>query len=129
VGNFAGKFYWFKGEGQGRFRPKAELIKTGGEPLRLLGVARGEGPFARHGRGCHGDPFVIDWDGDGALDLLSGSGSGGVQWARNRAGKGKPPELGPFEWVIKPGPPVEDWQLLSEEQLTGPHLRHARLGR
>jgi hypothetical protein len=106
VGNFSGTFYWFKGEGKGRFRPKPELIKTGGEPLRI--------------EGHHSDPFVIDWDGDGALDLLSGSSNGGVQWAKNRAGKGKPPELGPFEWLIKPGRPLEYGQLLSEEELTGP---------
>jgi hypothetical protein len=106
VGNFAGTFYWFKGEGKGRFRPKPEIIKTGGVPLRI--------------EGHHSDPFVIDWDGDGALDLLSGSSNGGVQWARNRAGKGKPPDLGPFEWLIKPGRPIADGQLLGEEELTGP---------
>jgi hypothetical protein len=106
VGNFSGTFYWFKGEGKGRFRPKPEIIKSGGVPLRI--------------QGNHSDPFVIDWDGDGALDLISGSSNGGVQWARNRAGKGKPPELGPFEWLIKPGHPVEYGQLLSEDELTGP---------
>ena len=106
VGNFSGTFYWFKGEGKGKFRPKPEVIKTGGAPLRI--------------EGHHSDPFVIDWDGDGALDLLSGSSNGGVQWARNRAGKGKPPELGPFEWLIKPGRTIKPGQLLREEELTGP---------
>lgn len=106
VGNFAGTFYWFKGEGKGKFRPKPELLKSGKEPLRI--------------QGNHSDPFVIDWDGDGALDLISGSSNGGVQWAKNRAGKGKPPELGPFEWLIKPGRAVKYGQLLSEEELTGP---------
>jgi hypothetical protein len=106
VGNFDGTFYWFKGEGKGKFRPKAEIIKTAGVPLRI--------------NGHHSDPFVIDWDGDGALDLLSGSSEGGIQWARNRAGKGKPPDLGPFEWLIKPGRHVQYGQLLSEEELSGP---------
>jgi hypothetical protein len=107
VGNFSGTFYWFKGEGKGRFRPKPEVIKSGGVPLRI--------------EGNHSDPFVIDWDGDGALDLLSGSSNGGVQWARNRAGKGKPPDLGPFEWLIKPpARPIAYGQLLSEEGLVGP---------
>jgi len=106
VGNFAGTFYWFKGESKGKFRPKPELIMNGKEPLKI--------------DGHHSDPFVIDWDGDGALDLLSGSSNGGVQWARNRAGKGKPPDLGPFEWLIKPGRTIEYGQLLSEEELTGP---------
>ncbi len=106
VGNFSGTFYWFKGEGKGKFRPKPEVIKTSGAPLRI--------------EGNHSDPFVVDWDGDGALDLVSGSSNGGVQWARNRAGKGKPPELGKFEWLIKPGRPIKYGQLLREEELTGP---------
>ena len=29
VGNFSGTFYWFKGEGKGKFRPKPEVIKAG----------------------------------------------------------------------------------------------------
>lgn len=106
VGNFSGTFYWFKGEGKGKFRPKAEILKSGNEPLRI--------------QGHHSDPFVIDWDGDGALDLLSGSSNGGVQWAKNKAGKGKPPELAPFEWLIKPGRSLAYGSLLSEEELTGP---------
>ena len=56
--------------------------------------------------GNHGDPFVVDFDGDGALDVVSGSSDGGVYWARNRAGKGQPPRLEPFRSVIKPGPQV-----------------------
>jgi hypothetical protein len=106
VGNFNGTFYWFKGEGKGKFRPKAEIIKSGNEPLKI--------------HGHHSDPFVIDWDGDGALDLLSGSSDGGVQWAKNRAGKGKPPDLAPFEWLIKPGRNVAYGELVKEEELTGP---------
>jgi hypothetical protein len=106
VGNFSGTFYWFKGEGKGRFRPKPEQIKTGGVPLRI--------------EGAHSDPFVIDWDGDGALDLISGSSSGGVQWAKNRARKGEPPEMAPFEWLIQPGRAPEYGQLLKEDELTGP---------
>lgn len=106
VGNFSGKFYWFKGEGKGKFRPTPEIIKSDGVPLQI--------------KGHHADPFVIDWDGDGALDLISGSSEGGVQWAKNRASKGRPPELSPFEWLIEPGHPVEYGQLLREEDLTGP---------
>src|SRR5262245_28108105 len=38
VGNFSGTFCWFKGEGKGRFAPKPEMIKAGGEPLRIKGA-------------------------------------------------------------------------------------------
>ena len=74
VGNFAGTFYLFKGQGRGKFPPKPEQIKSGDKPLKI--------------EGHHSDPFVVDWDGDGDLDLLSGSSEGGVQWAENRAGPG-----------------------------------------
>ena len=106
VGNFAGTFYVFKGEGQGKFQPKPELLKTGDEPLHL--------------DGHHSDPFVIDWDGDGDLDLLSGSSSGGVQWAENSAGAGKPPKLRRFRMLIEAGRSVPYGQPLTEDELTGP---------
>jgi hypothetical protein len=106
VGNFSGTFYWFKGLGKGKFLPTPELIKAGGEPLRI--------PVA------HSDPFVVDLDGDGALDIVSGSSDGGIYWAQNRAGKGKIPDLKPFVPLIKPGPQVKPGQILRESDLTGP---------
>jgi hypothetical protein len=106
VGNFAGSFYWFKGQGQGQFEPKPTAIQTGDSPLRI--------------DGHHSDPFVIDWDGDGDLDLLSGSSKGGVQWAENRAGEGELPELAAFQTLIEAGPPITYGQPLKEEDLTGP---------
>jgi hypothetical protein len=106
VGNFAGTFYWFKGEGKGRFRPTPQLIMAGGSPLKISGA--------------HSDPFVIDWNGDGALDILSGSSDGGVYWAENIAGKGKMPEFKAFRPLIKPGPGIADGKLLTEADLTGP---------
>lgn len=106
VGNFVGTFYLFKGEGKGKFNPKPEKILAEDRPLQV--------------KGHHSDPFVIDWDGDGDLDLLSGSTEGGVQWAENVAGKGKPPELKPFKQIIKPGHFVPYGETFAEEDLTGP---------
>jgi hypothetical protein len=90
TGNFPGGFFWFKGEGKGKFAPKAEPINQGGKPLKL--------PDPGH----HSDPFVVDFDGDGDLDLLSGSTDAGVYLAENSAGKGKTPELKDFKAVIFP---------------------------
>src|SRR5262249_27483003 len=106
VGNFSGTFYWFKGQGKGKFLPKPELIKSGDAPLKVPGA--------------HSDPFVIDWDGDGSLDLVSGSSDGGVYWARNKAAKGKLPVLEPVRPLIKPPPPGKPGQPLREGDLTGP---------
>ena len=106
TGNFGGTFYWFKGESKGKFLPKPQLLKIGDEPLKI--------------KGHHSDPFVVDWDGDGDLDLISGSTEGGVQWAENTAGKGKPPVLRPFEWIIKPNKTVKYGEPLSESELAGP---------
>lgn len=106
VGNFSGTFYWFKGEGKGQFQPKPEKIMSGAAPLKIKGV--------------HSDPFVVDWDGDGDLDLISGSSDGGVYWAENKAGKGKMPELKAFEPLIKAGPAVAYGAPLREEDLKGP---------
>ncbi len=37
VGNFSGTFYYFLGEGQGRFPPKPEQIMTDNGPLKIDG--------------------------------------------------------------------------------------------
>ena len=106
VGNFAGSFYLFVGEGEGRFQPAPEVIMTGESPLTI--------------EGAHSDPFPVDWDGDGDLDLLSGSSSGGVQWAENVADKGASPKLSPFQSLVEPGPSIPRGEMRNEEDLAGP---------
>jgi len=105
VGNFAGTFYLFKGEGKGKFAPMPDKIMVGDRPLKI--------------DGHHSDPFVVDWDGDGDLDLLSGSSDGGVQWAENRAGRGKLPQLERFQSLIERGPQFDYGQILQEKDLKG----------
>ena len=75
-GNFQGTFYFFAGEGKGVFNPKCVLLADeSGEELRIHGM--------------HSDPILVDWDGDGDLDLLSGSTSGEIAWAENKSTKGQ----------------------------------------
>ncbi len=106
VGNFPGTFYLFKGQGKGKFLPEPEQIKVGDRPLKI--------------EGHHSDPFAVDWDGDGDLDLLSGSSQGGLQWAENLAGPGKLPELQSFRPLIELRPQAKNGQVLRDEDLTGP---------
>lgn len=110
TGNFEGGFYWFPGEGKGKFNPKPQRIDQGGKPLKLPP------------NGHHSDPFIVDWDGDGDHDLLTGSTDAGVYLAENTAGKGKPPILNPFKAVIFPA--GKEW-----ERKDGKVLREADLKR
>jgi len=106
VGNYPGGFYLFTGEGQGQFASQPQVITTGDVPLKI--------------NGTHSDPFPVDWDGDGDLDLLSGSSLGGVQWAENTAGAGALPDLKPFESLIEPSPAAQTGAPQEETELAGP---------
>jgi len=88
VGNFGGTFYLFKGEGSGAFNAVPEQLMVGEEPLALSEM--------------HSDPFIVDWDGDGDYDLLSGSAEGGVYWSENTADAGSLPVLSDFVTLVGP---------------------------
>lgn len=90
VGNFKGSLFLFRGEGGGKFAPQSEDLKLAIE-------------------GYHSDPFCVDLDGDGDLDILSGSSNGGVQWAENTAGKGKEITVKGFKSLISEGSREPIW--------------------
>ena len=71
-GNFGGTFALFRGEGKGRFAPQNTWLTHGDDKLHVA---------------HHSDPFLIDWDGDGDFDMLSGSSSGGVFLFENQGSK------------------------------------------
>jgi hypothetical protein len=87
VGNLAGTFGWFRGEGKGQFAPAAQwLLGDDGITLQVKG---------------HSDPFLVDADGDGDLDLLSGSAAGGVSLSVN-AGSRTEPKFTGFRQLVAP---------------------------
>ena len=77
TGNFRGNFWLFEGEGDGKFSPEATMLETAAGEM-LITAGRGA-----RSEGLHSDPFVIDWDGDGDLDLLATSSAAEVLWAEN----------------------------------------------
>ena len=87
AGNFSGSFGFFKGTGKGKFEAKATWLEAGGNKMTVP---------------AHSDPFLIDWDGDGDLDLLSGSSSGGAFLFPNRGSKNAF-EFGPMQTLLAAG--------------------------
>lgn len=76
VGNFRGTFAWIKGSGKGEFDGEVQWLSDAkGQKLEVK---------------AHSDPCLVDWDGDGDLDIVSGSAQGGVSWAKNAGSKQAP---------------------------------------
>jgi hypothetical protein len=80
IGNIAGEVHFVRNEGSARSYEfgTAHKLEADGTPI---GVPHGDA-----------GPFVADWDDDGKLDLLVGTGAGSVLWYRN-TGSGKEPSL------------------------------------
>ena len=75
VGNFIGGFYFFEGLGKGQFSPTPQKMKL--RSGKTMAVQQ------------HSDPFLVDWDQDGDLDLVSGSSEGHVSLFINLGTKKK----------------------------------------
>ena len=74
-GNFTGTFALFVGQGSGKFVPQASWLSADGKRMAVPG---------------HSDPFLVDWDKDGDLDLVSGSSQGGAFLFPNVGSKTEP---------------------------------------
>jgi hypothetical protein len=91
VGTFDGMMFLRRNEGT-RTKPaystKNEWVMVGKKRLRVPG-------------GAHANPVIVDWDGDGLWDILTGSADGGVYWYRNVGKLGKPEFAPPVALVPK----------------------------
>jgi hypothetical protein len=89
VGDIDGKVHLVPNEGTARSYSfaKERLIQADGKDLRVAGDA---------------GPFVVDWDGDGNLDLLVGAGDGSVSLYRN-VGSARAPKLASAATLVAPG--------------------------
>ena len=104
-GNFSGTFFLFAGEGKGRFSPQATPLRSGEKSLHVP---------------MHSDPFFVDWDKDGDLDLLSGSAQGGVYYAENTGSKTKPAFQAFAEMMAPAGHHSEAQVTNDDEHFTAP---------
>jgi hypothetical protein len=77
LGSGSGTIYYYRNQGtdQSPLFSSPQLITTEERPLAV---------------GSHASPFVADWDGDGAKDLLVGDGEGYIHLYRNSTTSGEP---------------------------------------
>ncbi len=104
AGNFAGTFAFFRGEGEGKFAPVASWLEADGARLAVP---------------AHSDPFLIDWDGDADLDLLSGSAQGGAFLLVNLGSKTMP-KFGACKTLVEAAGHDGESEELGDGHLKGP---------
>jgi hypothetical protein len=78
-------------------------VATKPKPVYGDGTVLSAGGQAIAVPGGDAGPHVVDWDGDGDLDLLAGCGDGSVVLFRNGAGRGEAPVLAAAETLVPAG--------------------------
>jgi len=104
AGNFRGTFGFFKGEGGGKFAPNATWLQAGDGRMQV---------------DYHGDPCLVDWDGDGDLDLISGSAQGGACLFVNEGSK-TAPKFGAKQTLVAPAGHGGDGMRFGDAHCTAP---------
>jgi hypothetical protein len=96
VGNIGGDVYLVPNEadGKGYKFGKPRKLEAAGHPIK-----------ANHG---DSHPIAVDWDRDGKLDLLVGSGAGSVVWYRN-VGTATEPKLAAGETLVRESDLNKNW--------------------
>jgi hypothetical protein len=104
-GNFGGTFFVFRGDGEGSFNPEPTKLQHGDKDLKVS---------------SHSDPFLVDWDSDGDLDLLSGSAAGGVSLFMNEGSPSEAKFTEALELLAKNDHSIGDEKFQSEDEILGP---------
>ncbi len=104
VGNFEGTFFVFAGTDKGKFAPTPSQLMADEKPIAV---------------DYHSDPFLVDWDQDGDLDLISGSSSGGVSISLND-GTAKKPEFTPMKKLVNAPKASHSETIFGDSHISGP---------
>jgi hypothetical protein len=112
VGTFDGMMFLRRNVGT-RTKPvyseTNEWVMVGDKRLRVPG-------------GAHANPVIVDWDGDGLWDIITGSADGGVYWYRN-IGTKKEPRFGPPVALVPKHEGPGYSEVLSDEEPARPGVR------
>lgn len=88
VGTYDGFMFLRRNEGARKkpeYATENEWLAVGAKRLRVPGGS--QIPAVESG---HANPVIVDWDGDGMWDIVTGGAGGGVYWYRNAGPQGQP---------------------------------------
>jgi hypothetical protein len=96
-----GEMYLFRGEGKGKFKARETIKDKSGKPV----LRKPDQELAVESFGSW--PAMVDWDGDGDLDLLFGTYEGGLNLRINEGTRQKPAFATSNTVVTAGGKPIE----------------------
>ena len=120
VGSIEGYVFWYKvlSTDPLRFAPP-ERVRLGDEEIRSYAKPNpagghhwggSQGPLDGN-NGGYSNPVLVDWDGDGKLDLLLGSMIGLFDWYPNRGSKTEPRLESPMRLHVGDEPLFGPWRV------------------
>lgn len=122
VGDSAGHLAFIKNLGGTPNRWAApRFLEAGGRLIRLIAGYNGAVQGPSEGRWGYSNPSVIDWDGDGLLDIICNDIWGRVEWYKN-VGSKEVPKLAAAQplqvsWPGEPAKPYWVWWKPENNQL------------
>ena len=95
TGNSCGTFILFEGRDKGVFSSRAVAISDpSGTPLKL------PKPSPKDQFLSFSHPHIVDWDGDGYLDILASGSAGDIYWWRNISEDKEFPEFSKMDRLV-----------------------------
>ena len=113
-----GHIFIFKSNANGEYAKGVELTDSSGE--KLHGGKKWKNEQEPDMDSLAAAPWMVDWDADGDLDMLSGSAQGGVFLVTNIGTKTAPKFAEPVELLEPAGYPDHEKVVMGDAHLQGP---------